>query len=185
MNLILFDDPVTWLNLHPFTLTRPTAKIRVGIRTIDEKWEYHLKLKPSYITAPYLSKKYPLTATDDNLMINGSLCPDDHLLKAIEALETGEYLVQGDCVVASRQTSANTEHLRDGKAISYSQPITTIDKTWKIFRHNAEQIRSDYGHITRGRTSNGIQDKYTRVYGEENIFVEEGVDIRAAIINAE
>jgi UDP-N-acetylglucosamine diphosphorylase/glucosamine-1-phosphate N-acetyltransferase len=39
--------------------------------------------------------------------------------------------------------------------------------------------------ITQGRKSVGIQDKHTIVYGEENLFVEEGVTIHAAIINAE
>jgi UDP-N-acetylglucosamine diphosphorylase/glucosamine-1-phosphate N-acetyltransferase len=36
-----------------------------------------------------------------------------------------------------------------------------------------------------GRKSAVITDKHTRIYGEENIFLEEGVYIRSAILNAE
>jgi UDP-N-acetylglucosamine diphosphorylase/glucosamine-1-phosphate N-acetyltransferase len=56
---------------------------------------------------------------------------------------------------------------------------------WRIFQFNPEQIRLDYALITSGKKSSGIQDKHTIVYNESNIFVEEGVSIRAAILNAE
>jgi UDP-N-acetylglucosamine diphosphorylase/glucosamine-1-phosphate N-acetyltransferase len=185
MNLILFDDPVTWLSLHPFTLTRPTALIRTGIRTIAEKWEHHFQTKPSFSTAQYLSKKFPLVSAADNLLINGALCPDDSLLSAIEALRPGEYLLHNDRVLASRQPNVHTEHLMEGTARPYTDNITYIDRPWKIFRHNAEQIRYDFRHITHGRKSQGINDKHTVVYNEGSVFVEEGVTVRAAIINAE
>ena len=70
MNLILFDDPTIQQDLLPFTFTRPTAKIRVGILTIDEKWERWLNTKPSFQTVDYLQKKFPLITTGDDLLIN-------------------------------------------------------------------------------------------------------------------
>ena len=38
-NVILFDDNEIRKHLMPFTYTRPTALLRVGITTIAEKWQ--------------------------------------------------------------------------------------------------------------------------------------------------
>lgn len=185
MNLILFDDPALRTDLHPFTLTRPCANLRVGILTIDEKWHRRLGLTPSYLTASYLQPKFTLTETQDNLLINGAVCPDEKLIAAVHTLESGDVLVQHGLVIAARQPVASLATHASGNVREYPHTFTLIDKPWKIFGHNAAEIKQDFALITKGRTSQGIQDKHTVVYGEENVFVEEGVDIKAAIINAE
>jgi UDP-N-acetylglucosamine diphosphorylase/glucosamine-1-phosphate N-acetyltransferase len=63
--------------------------------------------------------------------------------------------------------------------------LIIIDRVWKIFQQNGKQIRSDFNLITNSRISRGIQDEHTRCYNVQNVFVEEGVTIRAAILNAE
>lgn len=185
LNVILFDDPAIRQDLLPFTFTRPTAKIRVGILTIDEKWSKALKNPISFLAQDYLQKKYPLKSSDLNLFINGALCPDEDVVPAILQLEPGQVLIQHGIILASRQKDVNLPDNSSGKVISYSKPITIIDKPWKIFGYNAAQIKADFKMITAGRKSAGIKDKHTAVYGEENLFVEEGVDVKAAIINAE
>ncbi|MFT5147109.1 MAG: hypothetical protein ACI9H1_001837, partial [Polaribacter sp.] len=50
MNYILFDSDVRD-TLLPFTYTKPVADIRIGILTIREKWEKHLGLTTTTITA--------------------------------------------------------------------------------------------------------------------------------------
>jgi len=37
--MLLYDDLITWENMLPLTFTRSTAECRVGILTIQEKWE--------------------------------------------------------------------------------------------------------------------------------------------------
>jgi UDP-N-acetylglucosamine diphosphorylase/glucosamine-1-phosphate N-acetyltransferase len=69
--------------------------------------------------------------------------------------------------------------------IEYENAFTIIDFPWKIFRENAAQLKIDFKLITHGRKSFPITDKFTAVYGEENIFVEEGVTILAAVLNAQ
>ncbi len=183
MNVILFDPPVIRENLLPFTFTRPVAKIRVGILTIDEKWAHWLNNTPSFNTQPYLQKKFPLTPGKDNLLINGALCPDENLVAAINALDQNQVLIKDKTILAARQNDTAT--LADCTPIPYEHPITIINHVWEIFQKNASQLKVDFHQITKGRTSAGIDDKHTIVYGEENIFVEEGVTIRAAILNAE
>lgn len=182
MNVILFDDPAIRINLQPFTFTRPVGAIRVGILTIDEKWKHALRQDVSFQTEPYLRKKYPVRATADNLLINGALCPDEKLVSAITALPAGHFLVKDQVLLAARKPQAemNVDNTRE-----YPEPITIIDKPWKIFRENGAQIKIDFIRLTAGRTSQPITDPHTRVYAPENIFLEEGVYIRAAILNAE
>lgn len=185
MNPILFDDPTIRPHLFPFTMTRPVGNIRVGILTIDEKWHYRLGVRPSFLTEAYLQHKFPLNAGPDNLLINGAICPDDQLQLAVEKLREGETLVANDLIIASRSGKTTLPVLPERKSIPYGGPVTLIDKTWKIFLENANQIREDLRHVTRGRESHGIDDPHTVVYGAENLFVEEGVTVRASIINAE
>ena len=182
MNLILFDDPVIKMDLLPFTFTRPVSKIRVGILTIDEKWEKWLGLRPSFQTSEYLQKKFQLQNGPDNLLINGAVCPDTSLVNAVKALPEGKFLVKDHLLVAARNprsemTSANT--------VVYDQALTIIDKSWSIYRENGKQLRADFKLITEGRKSAGITDHHTALYGEENIFVEPGATVKAAVINAE
>ena len=182
MNLILFDDPDIRINLLPFTFTRPVACLRVGILTIGEKWEKWLGSKPSFKTEAYLQEKYPLAATGDSLLINGAVCPDLKLVDSVKALPSGYFLVKGTVLIATRNPASE---MSSQNTVEYPGEVTVIDRPWKIFRENGAQLRIDFALVTSGRKSAPINDPHTRVYGEQNIFLEEGVYIRAAILNAE
>jgi UDP-N-acetylglucosamine diphosphorylase/glucosamine-1-phosphate N-acetyltransferase len=182
MNVILFDDPLIRLNLLPFTFTRPVAKVRVGILTIAEKWEKWLSTTVSFKTEEYLQTKFRLQSTSDNILINGAICPDQKLIDAVKALPVGYYLVKGSMLVAASRPS---QEMSKSNTVEYPNDLTVIDKAWKLFSMNGKQLREDFVLVTRGRKSAPLKDKHTKVYGEENLFLEEGVDIKAAIINAE
>jgi UDP-N-acetylglucosamine diphosphorylase/glucosamine-1-phosphate N-acetyltransferase len=185
MNVILFDNPSIRQDLLPFTFTRPVADIRVGILTISAKWEKYLNTSISFATEKYLSRKYSTQLTHDNLWINGALCPDATLLKAIEALQPGDALQKNNMILAVRTPDTEVPEIITGKTIEYTETPTLIDQVWKIYQYNGAQIRADYQLITRGRKSAPIQDIHTRVYNSENIFIEEGVTLRATLLNAE
>jgi hypothetical protein len=153
MNPILFDDPIIRINLLPFTYTRPISKIRVGILSIDEKWEKWLGFKPSFQTAEYLGTKFPKRSTHENILINGAVCPDQKLVDTIKALPTNYFLIQNQLLIAARSPESE---MTPGNTVQYQDPITVIDRPWKIFRENAAQIKIDFKLITAGRTSAGI-----------------------------
>lgn len=181
MNIIVFDDPVIRKDLLPFTFTRPVASIRVGILTIKEKWERFFQ-PISWLTEGYLMEKFPLHTSHDNLQINGAVCPDENLVNAIKALTMDEALTKDKLIIAKRTTDINSDDLLVAK--EYSGSLTLIDQPWKIFQYNGAQIRFDFELITRGRRSNVINDPHTKVYSQENIFIEEGAVIKAAVLNA-
>lgn len=188
MNYIVFDDNQIRNQLKPFTFTKPVAGIRCGILTIAEKWEKVLGTEVSYLTENYLQKKFRHISTDDNVYLNGSVCPDAHILATIDQLNEGEMLVADNIPVAIR-TSQMLSFPIDYSQFMYKEfagiKPTTIQNLPDIYLRNGEQIRADFVHITKGRESQTISDPFTRVYAPENVFVEEGASIKAVIINAE
>ncbi|GAA4433134.1 GlmU family protein [Pontibacter saemangeumensis] len=190
MNIILFDDPAIRQNLLPLTFTRPVADLRVGILTIAEKWGMHLGENISYLTQPYLQPKFNTIFGTINLYINGAVCPDEQLLEAVRGLKIGEALYDGETLVAANGDNLEvhtlaelTSHISSGR--KECGQCTIIQELWDIFLQNGQQIRSDFKLLTAGRQSQPVNDRHTMTYGEENIFIEEGVKIRAAVLNAE
>ncbi len=180
MNLVLFDDPVTRVDLMPFTLTRPVGSIRVGIFTIQEKWAQCTNAPVYFLTEDYLSEKFPTSPLPQNLFVNGAACPDAALCKAVLALSPGESLTQEGKLLAAH--GSKPEITSSSKI--YSGQVTWIDQVWKIFQQNGEQLRADFAHVTLGRKSQAVTDPHTRMYAVENIFVEEGVKLHACVLNA-
>lgn len=185
MNLILFDNPTIRQNLLPFTFTRPVAGIRVGILTIAEKWEKELNLKASYSTEAYLNKKFVLHHEADNYWINGAVCPNSELIAAIQQLKPGDALSKDNMILAVRTPDDEVPEIITGAIKEFTQPFTLIDQVWKIYQNNGAQIREDFRLITKGRKSAPVTDPFTRIYNSDQVFIEEGVEIRAALLNAD
>ncbi|MBF8961637.1 GlmU family protein [Pontibacter sp. FD36] len=190
MNIILFDEPVIRQSLLPLTFTRPVAEIRVGIMTIAEKWQTYAGATVSYLTQTYLQHKFPAIYDTHNVFVNGAVCPDEELMEQVKTLKVGEGLYCEGLLVALNADNLDLHDAADLVMHSSAKKIECVPKSiirevWEIFVQNGDQIRSDFKVLTEGRISQPVGDKYTMVYGEENIFIEEGVKIRAAILNAE
>ncbi len=190
MNYILFDDQHVRTSLLPLTFTRPVSEIRVGICTITQKWEQVLRSRISFLTEPYLQAKYPQVNTLNDVFINGAICPDEALLAAIQSLQKGDRLMHGDILVAYRpeelpETLTDIDQIPDIRVQTHQQHITIIRDLCDIYASNGEQIRADFRRITAGRVFRPIIDPHTAVYNPGQIFIEEGVEMKACVLNAE
>ncbi len=209
MNTVFFDLPSARTALKPFTFTRPVAELRVGILTLREKWQHYLgnhsaAAQFSHLTEPYLQQKYPLRWGEDNWLVNAAVCPTAHTTDQVAGLETRESLWQDETWIAARIPREDLPNPTHQEADDYSawaqhvvetvksytvvqQPEASdvINHCWDIFKHNGHQIDQDYALLTAERNSAPVEDPYTRLYRPEQIFIEEGAIIRAAIINAE
>jgi UDP-N-acetylglucosamine diphosphorylase/glucosamine-1-phosphate N-acetyltransferase len=190
MHLLLFDDPAIWPHLLPLTFTRPVAALRCGILTIAEKWQHRLgATSVGYLTQPYLQAKFPAgNVAGPALVVNGGACPDDLLARQVLALQPGQGLYCGDTLVAAHLADASkvAELIQDGlEARQSPEDVSIIERPWHLFLRNGAEIRRDFALLTAGRTSAPVGDVHTIVYAPENIFIEEGVKIRAAVLNAE
>jgi len=187
MNVALFDHPQIRQQLLPFTYTRPVAEIRMGILTITEKWQHYLGENITHLTQDFLANKFQGPKETINLLvINGGVCPDDKLRTAIEALEQNTSLSQDGIILAARISEYNSiAELETLPSSEYTNELTLISRPWHIFKEAGSQIRKDYKLLTQNRQSAVITDKHTIVYNPDNIFIEDGVNIKAAILNAE
>ncbi|MBT8304432.1 MAG: GlmU family protein [Bacteroidia bacterium] len=183
MNYILFDGP-SRNSLLPFTYTRPVADIRVGILTIRQKWEAYLHASTSTITENYLSAKYPLIESSENILISSSVLPNKTLTDHIVKLSLGQAILKDDTVIAYFTNSANKEFdLKEYKVISFDEELIEINHTWDIFSKNDLAIAEDFNFLTQGKKSQLIPDS-VNVIAPENIFIEEGAKIQFSTLNA-
>ncbi|MCK4749220.1 MAG: glucose-1-phosphate thymidylyltransferase, partial [Bacteroidales bacterium] len=186
MYLILFDDH-SWDNLLPLTFTRPVSGLRVGILTIEEKWEKILGTPVSHITRDHLKNKFPCSTGEDNLIVNGSLLPDGNVVKALMALDQGQGLRKGKTLLGVRIDQASTEQFSTDqwieKAMDYTDEVSLVDFPWKVFSLNGQEIQADFELVTRDR--NGVQLSETvRVLHPDMIFAEPGFKGEFITLNA-
>ncbi len=185
MNYILFDDN-SRNTLLPLTFMRPVADIRIGIMTIREKWEHHLKTKTSTLTEAYLSEKYPIVKGEENILINGSVSPSPELVEKILTLKPKEILVGEDYIIAMRLSDSEFDMLDE---IDATKEINTdinhfkLNYPWEIFQFNGESIIMDFVRLTKNRTSETISPT-NNILGHENIFIEKGAKVEFATLNA-
>jgi UDP-N-acetylglucosamine diphosphorylase/glucosamine-1-phosphate N-acetyltransferase len=187
MNYILFDDD-SRTDLLPLTFTRPVAEIRIGIFTICEKWERFLNTPCSFFTEDYLNTKYRLEASGDNILINGSILPDEQMVSAIKGLKAGNFLIKDKTVIAARLGNNFTksffhEFPGENKLVKYEHDIEKINFLWDIFSLNGKAFEADFRAITIGRKSSSLS-KTNVILTPEMVFVEEGTKIECATLNA-
>ncbi len=189
-NFILFDDDVRD-RLQPLTFTRPVSELRVGILTITEKWQRHLRIDEiSYITQDYLIDKYPIHIESDNIVINGSVLPSTQLVQLVLELEENEAILKDGELIATRLDERQFDRLIHGQEIEEligfdvgDTPFLKINYLWDIFRINGEAIQEDFDLLTKNRISQPISST-NQVIAPENIFIDEGATVECAILNA-
>lgn len=183
MNYILFDGSVR-NSLLPFTYTRPVADIRIGILTIREKWEKQLGFTTTTITEDYLEAKYPMVEMEENIMINASYIPTEEFVTQVKGLKENQVILMDGEIVAF--FTKNTQEEIDFDNYEVIQCITDllqIKNTWDIFSLNDKAIEADFKLLTEGRKSAPIPETVNCI-NRSQIFLEEGVDITFATLNA-
>ena len=177
-NFILFDG-ADRVNFLPLTFTRPMADLRIGILTIREKWEKHLRSATSTLTEQYLQSKHPLTLTDNNIWINSQCLPNSKFVTTILSLKTNQTLLWNGVVVAYH----SSDQAIPKEFIEFNSEVVFLNQVYDLFRFNEEALQSDFDLITAGRKSEELP-KHVRTTRPENIFVEPGAQIGHAVLNA-
>jgi len=185
MTIILFDDSARD-SLLPLTFTRPVAALRLGILTIAEKWQHRLQADASFLTQQYLKEKFPVFISDSNIFINGSVCPGDSLMEAIDKLGEGEALSAHGLLIAVKLNASGArefdyQQTHKYRIIDYDGSYTRVVFPENIFMFNDAELRKDFELITRGRVSAPLNS--TNILIGEDIFIEEGVEADCSTFN--
>ena len=183
-NYILFDTPVREL-LYPFTHTRPIAACRVGILTIQEKWEHWLGTGVSHFTVPHLQDKFPLHSHPDavNILVSGHILPDEGLIAAITALQPGQELYNEGQLLAKSVIGEGVALLTAGDRKNYPGEVLGIYKPWDIFALNDRAIKADFKLLTAGKTSAPVSSTNQLIHPAD-IFLEPGATVEYSVLNA-
>ena len=127
MNIILFDNNRD--NYYPLSLTRPISFFRVGILTIKQKWEKYYG-SVSIKTIDYLSEKFPLNITNDNIWVDASIIPSNELIKELDNLRSGEGLVRNGKLIVFRASKFDFNNIN---RIESHAEFNQINYLWDIY----------------------------------------------------
>lgn len=190
-NIILFDLPAVRENLLPLSYTRPIADFLVGITTLRKKWESFLAGEFSYSTVGYLSEKYPMKTTEENLFIASNIIATEHLARRLDTLEPGEVLMAdtmaGQRVLVGFKGGANRldEVIHSMPAgIVYEEKVDAINYVYDIFLLNGRQIEADFDVLTAGREGQSIPRSNTVIGDPDRIYIESGAIVEGVVLNA-
>ena len=178
---LLIADPAHRINLLPLAFTRPVADFRVGILTLREKWEKHLRLKAAWQTEAYLAPLFPGTAEQDLLVVNGAVCANAQVGHAALALKPNQVLMHQGVWLAYRSEAGPADHA-SFEQVGFGGNVHVINRLWDIFLLNGAELEADFELLTHGRTSAAISQTNTII--GTRIFAEEGAVAEGAIFNA-
>ena len=177
---VLVDHQIDWSNLRPLTLTKPISKLRIGILTIEEKWNLLLQTKVKVKTnEAYLSSFNTFSENAEATYINAAVIPTKELVSKILKLEDGDSLYSNGLLIASKKGNETFETTIDYNGNDFIK----INHTWDIFKENEKAIALDFKHITENRKSMNISTSNTILGDLSHIFLEEGAKVEAAILN--
>ncbi len=185
MMLVFFDEK-NISKLYPLTLTRPVADLRIGILKISEKWRHYFDYETSYKTNSYLNAKFTLQLQEENLFINGAICPNAVLSQSISKLKLGQALFDNQILLAVKLDLAMAEVFSEDNTsiyekVQFSSNYTILEHPEDIFQKNNVELVEDFNLITKGRISQTLSDTNT-IIGNQ-IFVEEGVEAECCTFN--
>ncbi len=186
INVILFDDNEVRKQLLPLTYTRPAALLRVGITTIAEKWQSLIgdDASYSYLTVPYLKKKYPLhVRRTTNLMVAGHVIATPELAREVLALEPGEALVWDETLIAFNGTAQDFDTRQYGRVVRPSHKPMAVRHLYDIFELNGEVLAADFDRLTAGRESLPLSATNTVIGDPSRVFIEPGAYVEGAMLN--
>lgn len=190
MNLILVENEHLHQKLRPFTFLRPVAQIRVGILTLEERWQRRLGGSLSWVCRAHLQPHFPAHYQEMNVYLAAHVLATDALAEAVRSLKPNQVLVNTEGEAIAWLSAKHFTYqdwpisYADKELVRFEQPILALKEKWHIFQYCRQAIEDDFELLTRGRTSAPLHDPHTIVYGDR-LFLEEGASIRASIINTD
>ena len=185
MNLCLFDGRAH-RDLLPLSFTRPVSELRVGLRTIREKWEGIWDEEVGIYTLSYLANKFPNADWDEMIFLSAAVCPHPQLTETLRSLKVGQKVNWNNRTIAfasSRQTYESCE-LEQFEIIQLNaDDLSVLGNPGDIFELNDRELRRD---IENGKKNAQRLDQFgdNKVIGDQ-LYVEEGAKASNCIFNTQ
>jgi UDP-N-acetylglucosamine diphosphorylase/glucosamine-1-phosphate N-acetyltransferase len=187
MQFVLVDQPDR-VHFYPFSLTRSLTEIRVGIFTIQERWESILNATCQVFTSPYLQALYPTTFLENKdavVFINVTCIPEVSIKNALFNLKEGECLLDEDGKwIATYTSERNIGNILLGDPnLKTTISAKFIKNPIHLLQIQAALIQSDFNLVIANKTSI-VVDASNRFISPENIFIEPGAVLSGVSLNA-
>lgn len=175
----IFHDRGERETLKPLTWTRPVADLRVGIRTLREKWSLRSPGSSfSYRSEAYLGGTFDLSQPEGDAVrhVRGAVVATSALVEAVHGLREGQQLVDahGEWLASHGAEAVDTVVFKDS--------VRIIRRPYDLFSANAEVLEADFDLLTAGRSSAPLSGTNT-VIGDR-IFAEAGASVEASVLNS-
>lgn len=186
---VILADRDHWKSLLPLTFTRPVSEIKIGLKTIHEKWMDFSENEPVKLSVDFLGLDKPDSLGRDIYVIHSGLLPDESTIREILTLQTGQSIFMGDILLASRiENTSDSEgvessiHQCTRKMAEPGLNPRIISRPWHILQYLKQEIEFDFNRLTAGKQSAKLSET-NRVIGKHPVFVEEGATAECAIFN--
>ncbi|TYR36605.1 transferase [Sphingobacterium phlebotomi] len=175
---VVLHDRAPWReHLLPMAFTRPVGAFRVGILTLQEKWQLLLDVHVSFYTEPYLQEKFHSPSSSVTyLVVRANLCPTMDLVNVLSTLEKECILEKDGDWIAYKMNKWNPQP--EGSALkvyNFEGELHRIQFLEDIYLQNAKQIAFDFDLLTKGRTSAVLHS--SNVVIGDNLYV--GANVQA------
>lgn len=178
MDIVLYDDASWRQHLLPLVATRPVGNLRVGVLTLDAKWQLIYNTNVHFFTVPHLRPKFQpfVPKASSYLIIRANSCPTASLLACLDRLTIGQLLMDGTDWVALKTDVWPTEiDLSAYAHMQVDEPIVKIVHLEDIISNNAAQLAFDYALISKGRESAPLSATNRVIGPQDQLFLESGV----------
>ncbi len=178
----------------PLTLTRPIHDLRVGISTIQEKWEIELNAKTEYALIPdFLSNVFEYDSTSlsgNSIWINSRYLPTPELVTEILKLESGSFLTNGENPIVARLDENRTSKWIENNSPDFEELISvnidfepsTIEFLWDLLSLNAAQIEEDIKRLQVSTTKDSQLEKLLSYSNQAQIHISDSATIEPGCI---
>lgn len=180
---IILHDFNEWKTLQPLTYTRSVADIRIGILTIQEKWNHILHINTKVCTKDYLQPLYPKNNAGEIIIIRSSLLPNENLKNTIISLPLNTALWKGNFLIAAHSNGDPSNwDINSFTKLNYDNEIINIEFPWDIFTNNHLALQQDFDWVTHGAKGQSISSSNT-IIGKGAIFIEKSAKCEGAFLN--
>ena len=186
--LLLFDRIDSRRHLLPLVATRPVGNLRVGIHTLDRKWEIIFGCTVSHWTIDYLSEKFPLEvrAAEAVLILSANILPQEDLIDSLFNLKLGQSLFDqtGEWIASYIEdlTEFDEQDREQGNVVFFHKKLQRVCYPEDIFKFNADQIVFDLGYA---KNLEGFEKETAsnQVVGDE-LYIEKGANVQHAYLDS-
>ncbi|BAV06246.1 UDP-N-acetylglucosamine diphosphorylase/glucosamine-1-phosphate N-acetyltransferase [Filimonas lacunae] len=188
MAIVLFD-PADRESFFPLTQTRAVAAFRMGMLTIQQRWQLWSNQPVFILTAHYLQSLYPVIEQGTHIWIDATVLPDEALLQQILQLQHGQAVQDAQGIVACciesdegpfslAEVSPRLTYIH-----TWQHPVNRLMYAWDLFKCNDEWARKDFGLLTAGSIPPSLSHT-NQVIRPDLVYVEEGAEVEFATLNA-